>query len=94
MFFVLCGLCASVMWGNIFNLATSGLGKYTATASGFLHDEWCAVAAYRHFQGWIADKTDFWRAIGCYLPAWLTFYFSLCWFKECQQGYTNRIALI
>ena len=31
---VLCGLCTSVMWGAIFNLATEGLGKYTASASG------------------------------------------------------------
>ncbi len=33
-FLVLCGLCTSVMWGGIFNLATEGLGKYTAAASG------------------------------------------------------------
>lgn len=33
-FFVLCGLCTSVMWGSIFNLAVEGLGKYTAVASG------------------------------------------------------------
>lgn len=32
--FVLCGLCTSVMWGGIFNLAVEGLGKYTAQASG------------------------------------------------------------
>ncbi len=32
--FVLCGLCTSVMWGGIFNLAVEGLGKYTAKASG------------------------------------------------------------
>lgn len=31
---VLCGLCTSVMWGCIFNLATDGLGKYTEAASG------------------------------------------------------------
>jgi len=31
---VLCGLCTSVMWGTIFNLAVEGLGKYTAQASG------------------------------------------------------------
>lgn len=28
------GLCTSVMWGSIFNMATEGLGKYTAKASG------------------------------------------------------------
>jgi FHS family L-fucose permease-like MFS transporter len=31
---ILCGLCTSVMWGAIFNLAVEGLGKYTAQASG------------------------------------------------------------
>ena len=31
---VFCGLCTSVMWGSIFNMATEGLGKYTARASG------------------------------------------------------------
>ena len=31
---VLCGLCTSIMWGAIFNLAVEGLGKYTAQASG------------------------------------------------------------
>ena len=34
LFLVLCGLCTSVMWGGIFNLATEGLGKFTAAASG------------------------------------------------------------
>ncbi len=33
-FLILCGLCTSVMWGGIFNLAVEGLGKYTAQASG------------------------------------------------------------
>ena len=33
-FIFLLGLCTSVMWGGIFNLATEGLGKYTAKASG------------------------------------------------------------
>lgn len=31
---VLCGLCTSVMWGTIFNLATEGLGAYSALAAG------------------------------------------------------------
>lgn len=34
LFIFLSGLCTSVMWGGIFNLATEGLGKYTAKASG------------------------------------------------------------
>ena len=31
---VLCGLCTSIRWSSIFNLATEGLGKYTEKASG------------------------------------------------------------
>lgn len=34
LFFVLVGLCTSIMWGGIFNLAVEGLGKYVAAASG------------------------------------------------------------
>ena len=34
MYLVLVGLCTSIMWGGIFNLAVEGLGKYTAQASG------------------------------------------------------------
>lgn len=34
MLLVLTGLCTSVMWGGIFNLAVEGLGKYTEKASG------------------------------------------------------------
>ena len=33
-FLVLCGLCTSVCWGGIFNMAVEGLGKYTSVASG------------------------------------------------------------
>ena len=34
LFLVLCGLCTSLMWGAIFNLAVEGLGKYPEAASG------------------------------------------------------------
>ena len=33
-FMFLCGICTSVMWGSIYNLAAEGLGKYTPAASG------------------------------------------------------------
>jgi len=33
-FIATCGICTSIMWGGIFNLAVEGLGKYTAAASG------------------------------------------------------------
>lgn len=31
---ILVGLCTSVMWGGIFNMAVEGLGRYTSIASG------------------------------------------------------------
>jgi FHS family L-fucose permease-like MFS transporter len=34
LFLVLTGLCTSVMWGCVYNLAVDGLGKYLAQASG------------------------------------------------------------
>jgi FHS family L-fucose permease-like MFS transporter len=34
LFLVVTGLCTSVMWGCIYNLAVDGLGKYLAPASG------------------------------------------------------------
>ena len=33
-FIAICGICTSIMWGGIFNMAVEGLGKYTAAASG------------------------------------------------------------
>lgn len=33
-FLIVCGLCTSLMWGGIFNLAVEGLGKFTEQASG------------------------------------------------------------
>ena len=45
-----CGLCTSVMWGSIFNLATEGLGKYTATASGIFMTLVCGGGIIPFFQ--------------------------------------------
>lgn len=56
LFMILCGLCTSVMWGSIFNLATEGLGKYTAMASGIFMTLVCGGGIIPVFQGWIADK--------------------------------------
>ena len=55
MFLVLCGLCTSVMWGGIFNLATEGLGKYTAAASGIFMAMVCGGGILPAIQGWAAD---------------------------------------
>ena len=59
MFLVLCGLCTSVMWGGIFNLAVEGLGKYTATASGFFMVLVCGGGVLPLVQGLVADKFSF-----------------------------------
>ena len=55
--FLLVGLCASVMWGGIFNLATEGLGKYTAIASGAFMTMVCGFAIMVAIQGLVADLT-------------------------------------
>ena len=55
--FLLVGLCASVMWGGIFNLATEGLGKYTAVASGVFMTMVCGFAIMVGLQGLVADLT-------------------------------------
>jgi FHS family L-fucose permease-like MFS transporter len=58
-FLMLCGLLTSVMWANIFNLATSGLGKYTAMASGLFMVMVCGGGILPAFQGFIADKVGY-----------------------------------
>ena len=59
MFLVLCGLCTSVMWGGIFNLAVEGLGKYTATASGIFMVLVCGGGILPLIQGFVADSTSY-----------------------------------
>ena len=53
---VACGLCTSVMWGAIFNLAAEGLGKYTAAASGIFMALVCGGGIIPFVQNLIADK--------------------------------------
>ena len=56
---ILCGLCTSVMWGAIFNLAVEGLGKYTAAASGIFMMMVCGGGILPLIQGWVADHFGF-----------------------------------
>ena len=58
-FFCLCGLCTSVMWGGIFNLAVEGLGKYTAAASGLFMVMVCGGGIIPAIQGAVADATSY-----------------------------------
>ncbi|MDR2919798.1 MAG: MFS transporter [Tannerella sp.] len=56
---VLCGLCTSIMWGGIFNLATEGLGKYTAAASGIFMMMVVGGGILPLVQNWVADITTY-----------------------------------
>ena len=63
----LCGLCTSVMWGAIFNLAAEGLGKYVPMGSGIFMAMVCGGIVLP-VQGYIADKVgilnSYWLTIG------------------------------
>lgn len=63
MFIVLLGLCTSIMWGGIFNLAVEGLGKYLAAASGIFMTMVVGGGILPAFQGWVAD-------VAGYLPSY------------------------
>jgi FHS family L-fucose permease-like MFS transporter len=62
-FIVLVGLCTSIMWGGIFNLAVEGLGKYLAAASGIFMTLVCGGGILPAIQGWVAD-------IAGYMPSY------------------------
>ena len=75
--FLLVGLCTSVMWGGIFNMAVEGLGKYTAIASGIFITMVFGCAVMVPLQGWIADITgnymsSYWVVVFC--SAYVLFY--------------------
>jgi FHS family L-fucose permease-like MFS transporter len=54
---VIIGLCTSVMWGGIFNLAVEGLGKYTEKASGIFMVLVCGGGILPLLQNAIVDTT-------------------------------------
>lgn len=56
---VLCGLCTSIMWGSIFNLAVEGLGKYTEAASGIFMMLVVGGGVLPLVQNFIADQTTY-----------------------------------
>ena len=56
---VLCGLCTSIMWASIFNLATEGLGKYTAQASGIFMMMVVGGGVLPLIQNFIADHMGY-----------------------------------
>ena len=54
--FLLVGLCTSVMWGGIYNMAVEGLGKYTAAASGIFMTMVFGCAVMVAIQAALYDK--------------------------------------
>lgn len=75
-FLALVGLCTSIMWGSIFNLAVEGLGKYLAAASGIFMVLVAGGGILPAIQGWVADvanyEMSYWVIVGGL--AYLLFY--------------------
>ena len=74
---ILVGLCTSVMWGGIFNMAVEGLGKYTSIASGAFMTMVCGGGILIPLQGVMADAFGSFRlsyvvVLGC--AAYILFY--------------------
>mgnify|MGYP002675222473 FL=1 len=63
--FICVGLCTSVMWGGIFNMAVEGLGKYTAAASGIFMTMVFGCAIMVALQAVVAENT------GSYLVSYI-----------------------
>lgn len=59
MLLILTGLCTSIMWGGIFNLAVEGLGRFTEKASGIFMVMVMGGGILPLIQGSIADKFSF-----------------------------------
>jgi FHS family L-fucose permease-like MFS transporter len=67
--FILVGLCTSVMWGGIFNMAVEGLGKFTAAASGIFMTMVFGCAVMVALQALVADSvsilSSYWIPVAC-----------------------------
>jgi FHS family L-fucose permease-like MFS transporter len=59
MFLILVGLCTSIMWGGIYNLAVEGLGKYVAVASGLFMVMVCGGGILPWLQANVADLAGY-----------------------------------
>ncbi len=80
---VICGLCTSVMWASIFNLATEGLGKYTAQASGIFMTRVVGGGVLPVVQNFFAD-------IMGYMPSYFIYLLGMAYmFFYALIGYKN-----
>lgn len=84
---VLCGLCTSVMWGGIFNLAVEGLGKYTEKASGIFMALVCGGGILPFVQNAVVDWTGSYLVSYWVIVAGLAFllYYALVGSKNVNQ---------
>jgi FHS family L-fucose permease-like MFS transporter len=83
---VLCGLCTSVMWASIFNLATEGLGKYTAQASGIFMMMVVGGGVLPVVQSFFADFMGYMPSYFVYLLAMAyMFYYALIGCKNVNK---------
>jgi len=86
LFLILCGLCTSVMWGGIFNLAVEGLGKYTAIASGLFMVMVCGGGLLPLVQGIVADAAGYLASYWVLLAAMLyILYYALAGSKVLRR---------
>ena len=76
LFIILCGICTSVMWGVVFNLATEGLGKFTAAASGLFMTMVVGGGVMPLIQNFMSDEVghiqSYWLVIA--MLAYMLFY--------------------
>ncbi|MDR1610980.1 MAG: MFS transporter [Candidatus Symbiothrix sp.] len=84
LFLVLVGLCTSIMWGSIFNMAVEGLGKYLAAATGIFMVMVCGGGILPSLQGKIVDL----------LGSNITSYLSSYWVILIGLAYLLYYALI
>ena len=83
---VLCGLCTSIMWASIFNLATEGLGKYTAQASGIFMMMVVGGGVLPVVQNFFADIMGYMPSYFIYLLAMAyMFYYALLGCKNVNK---------
>ena len=76
LFIIMCGICTSVMWGVVFNLATEGLGKFTAAASGLFMTMVVGGGIMPLIQNFMAEKVgdiqSYWLVVA--MLAYMLFY--------------------
>ena len=84
---VLCGLCTSVMWGGIFNLAVEGLGKYTEKGAGIFMAMVCGGGILPFVQNAVVDWTGSYLVSYWVIVAGLAFllYYALVGYKNVNK---------